>query len=341
MQLHKVSWMGLSAVLATGMIACGGGPDIDQVKEDFDNPSGSTQDKNAVMSASSQASASGSVRSLGASGVPGQGLTAIGKVRGFDEINMLKRYAPVIEREYYRNFRHESAPLRAAQFDSCGGAEAEAAAEEIARELSVDAVLGGGSASASASFEMNLDACDAGVTGTVKVEMEVEFSQDYFYFRVTEELQNVCEIEGDRACLDGTLLMEAEAQTDASGEAGELSLIVAWEVDGTWEEDGARRAASVKGGVRTKVGGNGTSGYGSVEYLVYAMTPEGEEYSFVYEISANWDGVGGGEGTLLIRGKDGQLECNYTAEMVSCTGSGNINWTADEEIALSGEVYGG
>jgi hypothetical protein len=75
-------------------MACGG-PDIDQVKADFDNPSGSTTDKNSVMSASSQANASGSVRSLGASGVPGQSLTAKGKLRQFGEISMMKRYGPL------------------------------------------------------------------------------------------------------------------------------------------------------------------------------------------------------------------------------------------------------
>lgn len=344
MQLQKISGMGLSAVLTLGMIACGGGPDIDQVKQDFDNPTGSTKDKNAVMSASSQASASGSVRSLGASGVPGgQGLTAIGKIRGFDEVSVFNRYASQIERDYYRFMKNESRALRTAQFESCGGAEAEAAFGDLYRELGVDAALGGGdSASASASFEMNLDACgDGSVTGAVKVEIEIELSENYFYYRITEELSNVCETTGDKACLDGTLLMEAEASVDASGQAGELSFIVAWEVDGTWEENGAKRAASVKGGVRTKIGGNGDMGFASVEYLVYAMTPDGDEYSFVYEISANWDGVGGGQGMLKITGTDGTLECTYTAEMVSCTGSGDISWTPDEEIALSGEVYGG
>jgi hypothetical protein len=340
MFVKKVSWMGLSAALTVGMIACGGGPDIDQVREDFENPSGSTTDKTAVMSASSQASASGSVRSLGASGVPGQGLTAIGKVRGFGEVNMMNRYMPMMQQNYYRFFKNESAPLRTAEFEECGGAEAQAAGEEIAQELGVDVLLGGGSASASASFEMNLDNCGAGVTGTVKVEMEVELSENRLYYKITEELQNVCETEGEMACLDGTLLMEAELNANGENDAS-ARVLVAWEVDGTWQENGAQRSASLKGGVKVEAAAMGNAGSGSVEYLVYAITPDGEEYSFVYEISADWDGVGGGSGMLSIRGRDGELSCSYTPTMVSCTGSGDLSWTAEEEIALSGEVYGG
>lgn len=349
MQLNKALTMGLGAALSLSLIACGGGPDIDQVKADFENPSGSTTNKDSVMSASSQANASGPVRALGASGVPGQSLTARGKVRGFGEVETLNRYAPLAEQSYYRIMHNESRPLRTAQTinGDCSNGEAERASEEIFNELALDAVFGGGgSASGSASFSMDMGSCTEGrVTGKVDVDMEIEISDNEFYFRITEKLNNVCETDGEKACLNGTLLLEASATADMNGQAGELQFYVAWEVDGTWEEMGQARSASLKGGVRTIIGGDGMGmGYGSIEYLVYAIDKDGNEYSYVYRLTANWDGVGGGNGSLEIRGSDGTLSCEFTAEMVTCTGSNgaaDLTWTASEEVALSAEVYGG
>ena len=154
MRLQKVYGLGLGATLSLALIACGGGPDIDQVKADFENPSGSTKDKNAVISASSQAGASSSVRILGAAGVPGQGLTAKGKLRAFSELSMIERYAPFAERELYRLTKNETRALRTSDFiDSCDAAAFEEASQELQNELGLDLAFGGSSASADARSE--------------------------------------------------------------------------------------------------------------------------------------------------------------------------------------------
>src|SRR5262245_33029707 len=76
-----------TTILAVAVTACGG-PDIDKVKADFENPSGSTTDKSGVIAAQGKQSAAGnnSALSLAGGGVPGFGLTATGRGSGFAKI---------------------------------------------------------------------------------------------------------------------------------------------------------------------------------------------------------------------------------------------------------------
>src|SRR5687767_13289787 len=64
---------------ALALSACGGNePDIDQIKEDFANPTGDTQDKDSVIALHSKQDAAGGSLGLAAGPAQGFGLTAEG-----------------------------------------------------------------------------------------------------------------------------------------------------------------------------------------------------------------------------------------------------------------------
>src|SRR5262245_7348646 len=76
-----------SALTTLLLVACGGGPDINQIKADFDSPSGSVKSKDGMAAASGSLDASGSAVVVGGGGVPGTSLTASGKNVGLWQLN--------------------------------------------------------------------------------------------------------------------------------------------------------------------------------------------------------------------------------------------------------------
>lgn len=348
MKLERIT--GVAALTAAfALTACGGGPDIDKVREDFNNPSGSTKDQKGVMAANGKRDASESALRL-TTGIPGAGLTATGKVYGIEKIG--PRY--MFERDIRRVWAHAQSKnlqaLSAAQFDDeptsgdCNNSpEAQAAMEKLYADLIKDAVSpfgGGGSASASTDFTVDLATCSNGeLSGTLEVVMEVEFDSDSMRFAIEEKFIDVCEAQGQQACINGNLIMEATGMGLSGGEGGTLEFLTAWELDATWTEDGKALSAKTKGGIRLAADDN----MFGMEYLIYVIDSSGEEVSYVMRFAANADG----SWTLEYEGADGKLSCTANADgSATCTGTDesgaafDLSWTdAEYDDVLDDEDF--
>lgn len=337
MVLRKISG---AAVLTTALAltACGGGPDIDQVRADFDNPSGSTKDKTGVLAANGKRDASESALRL-TTGVPGAsgGLTAAGKAHGLDKIAPRALWEQKLRSLYNQRMATEGRALRMAQDEEPIGGddfgsgcqdspEAQAAFQELVTDLGVDAAnpLGGSTADASAEYTQDLASCSGGaLTGTLEVAIEVELEEGKMRFAIEQGFVEVCEAEGAKTCINGTFIMEATMAGSGTGEDGSLEFLTAWELDATWTEDGAELSASTKGGIRMAVD-NQMFG---LEYLVYCKDSAGEEVSYVLRFQVNADG----SMSLEYKGADGEMSCSVTSDgNGQCTGDSEMTWTDAE-----------
>jgi hypothetical protein len=337
----------LPATLSFALIACGGGPDLEQIKADFQNPSGSVQNKDAIVASSGERTASGPAIKVAGGGVPGATLTASGK-QGLAQINLRRNWEQ--RAQTLANVlagRSSSQALSEAQVGGVGceqSVEAQGAFEEAAGDLLADAALGGTKANGKASYSINLTSCSDGeLSGDAKVEIEVEVELENdntgrFAFTVKYELTNVCELKTDeKACLDGTLVMEAEAI--GMENFGRLTATTAWDVAGSWTEAGTLKEASLKGGVRTLLEGGDASAIARIEVLNYVNSPEGEwSYVWSFEATAN---INGGTVEFECRGNDGSLTCSIDHNGGTCTASdgSSLTWTAADEAALDEEWF--
>jgi hypothetical protein len=333
--------------LSLAATACGGGPDLDAVKADFENPSGSVSNKEAVIASNGQRDAQGPAVAVAGGGVPGLGLTAFGKPVGLQQINVRRTWESRIRatHDYVNGRASASQALSAAQFEATGcdnSAEAQAAYEEAFGDIIKDSVNPFGNSkkiSGKASYTQDLSSCSGGeLKGTIKVDFTIELEQTgeesgRFAFTLDYELIGVCELTTEQqACLDGQLIMEAEAVGDGANSVGRLTFTSAWNLHGTWIDEGVSRDASMKGGLRSFFEGNGEVGTAKIEYLNYVTTPEGKEYSYVWTFEATNDRV-----TWECRGNDGYIRCEITETMASCTGSDGssaFTWTAEDEAGL-------
>jgi len=336
--------LGLTAIttLSLGLVACGGDK-IDQVREDFQNPSGSTSNKDAVIAVQAQSNGSSPVMGLASGGVPGA-LTAYGKTRPLDQVSV-RQWESRGEQLYQAWLDQRARPEVQSQPQALVGAgcasseEANAAFEEIWTELVIDAAFGFGAASGDAEYNVDVDACsDGGLTGSLSVYLKIEADDDRFLFEVRQTM-DVCETSDAMACVKGETIMRASGSDDG-GSASTAEVLAYWDVESTWTDDGATRSAQIKGGVR--IGGMSSSAgdTSTVEYLFYVRGPDGEEYSYVWVFSAS--NVGGvNEASWTLRGADGEITCTATEEMVSCTGSADISYTSAEADAVEAAWFGG
>lgn len=344
--MNKPQRLILLPIVPLMLAACGGGPDIDKVKADFSSPSGSVGSKEAVIAANGERSASGPGISLAGGGVPGVALTVRGNGATLDELSAMRGFSGRAESLYValRSKSKEQA-LSAAQFEVNAGCHdgqvAQQAYEELINDLLLDAINPlGGDLDGSADYELDLASCSDGrLTGNLEVEIEVELSDNRFLFRVTENFDNVCETAGVESCVDGELIMEAEANSTGS-EAENFAFIVAWELDTRWNDSGTPREATVSGGLRLLSETTMMMATSSVEYLFYVNTPEGDEASYVFRATADEMG----NGTLEIRGRDGSLTCSVSDEGGMCTATGSdgmttLSWTAAEAAGLDDVYY--
>lgn len=346
----------VSALPATLLcVACGGGPDIEQIKADFDNPTGSVKSKDGMVAASSSLDASSSAVAVGGGGVPGQSLTATGKTVGFWQINVRRSWEARARaiRDTLNGRTTQLQALSEAQVESAGcdnSPEAQAAFEEVYGELFVDALNPFGSkskVSASASFEQDFSACSGGeLSGSAEVEIEVEIeasdeNSGRVAFTVKYGLNNVCELTtSEKACLDGAMVVEAEAL--GTEELGRLTFTTGWELDATWTEDAVARAASIKGGLRSFFEGTDATASAKVEVINYVNTPEGDEWSYVWAFEGSFNGLEG-TATVECRGSDGSVSCTIDDAGGRCIASdgSSIEWTAADESTLEGSWLGG
>ena len=328
------------------LVACGGGPDINQVKADFNSPSGSVKNKDGMAAASGSLDASGSAVVVGGGGVPGQSLTAFGKNTGLWQLNARHAWgARAVALRDYLNGKSSQA-LSEAQFEGEGcdnTPEAQEAFNDLTADLATDLVFGGSKINGSASYSQDFSTCSGGeLSGTAKIKIEFEAEQTgddsgRFAFTVTYGFDNVCELTTDeKACLTGTMIIEAEAE--GAGDFGALTFTSAWELDATWTEDGVERSATIKGGIRSSLEGDGSTGSAKIEVINYVTTPEGEEWSYVWEFEGAFNGLEG-TATVSCRGSDGSVTCTIDDTGGSCTASdgSSVTWTAaDESVWLEG-----
>lgn len=341
--LRKIAGLAPAFVLSATVAACGGedGPNVNQVRQDFANPSGSVNDKAALMDATGNRNSSNAALALAGGGVPGQSLTSV-DARAFSLISPSRIHGRQIDAfsRFFASHGRSMQSLSTAQFSgdvsaSCDEAgEAAAAYTAALEDFQRDALTGGSSASGSASYSLDVGSCSGGaLTGTLEGSLEISAEADgnggSFVIRVTQKLNHVCEVGGAQACLDGSMVYEAAGTGNQAG--GSFDSIAAWQLTASWTEDGAPMSVETKGGIKWSASGTQTGGTFKVEYLLYAKSSAGEEVSFVLEIEAT-GGEDGGSVTWRYRGADGEASCTISSDGAGeCTGpAGTVTWSSSE-----------
>ena len=274
--------LGLS--LALGAYACGGGdPDIDQIKADFNSPSGSVNDQTGVIAANGKREASGGV--LGLTGASGQSLTATGKVQGLAQLNTQRFLDKRFRRLYYLAEGRQPSAL-SVDGDNFGCDNTQAAMEaqaELERDLLSSILTSGGKRiSGSASYSVDLAECAADLSGNVKITMNFEITETSLKMQVKQVLSNVCESTGANACVNGTLLADASAESGQM-DLNSLEFITGWNLNAEWDDEGVRQTAKTEGGVRLAADNEQFS----IEYLVYCADSAGNRVSYVLRIAGS------------------------------------------------------
>ena len=320
--------------------ACGSSaPTIDTVKENFENPTGSTNDRNAVIAANQKTTASGPATRLAGTGAGfGLGLTAVGKPVGIERLQVRRMFSNELRQLHgFVNGQGHQALLGELDGtgDNCGDDEA---VQDAVKKLSLK-LLTGGSGKASFSYGADLAQCTGGeLTGKMDVDGEIELSESKFRFLVKQGMNNVCEQGGDQACVTGEFVVEVAVQGGLSGlgstSASSAQVLSSWFLNATWTEDGAAREAELKGGLQVSTSDDGSV---SLEYLAFVMDDAGNEVSYVLSFNVAADG----SGTFECRGADGSITCTLQADgSGACTatdsaGTAEFSWTASEADAVS------
>jgi len=344
MQLKRSSqW--LVCALGVTAFACGGRPTIEEVKTHFENPTGSTGDKTALISATGKQEASETAQRVAGNGnaFGGLGLTAVGKKQGLDRLQAGSLFARQLNqlKAFTEGKRELALNGNMGDTDACVD---EDEVNSAFTELFFSSALNNGkSASADFSYTIDLNECTKGeVTGTMAVDGEIELTENSFRFLIEEELTDVCETVGQKACVDGEFAIEmATTGNTEQEEIRSLSFTTAWFVTAAWDEDGSRMSAEAKGGMRI----NADDTMAKLEVLMFVVDKDGTEVSLVLRVTVNADG----SGTVEIRGTDGSLSCVINAdgsgecvELVNgaaVMGESKISWTEIEakEVTASDE----
>lgn len=292
------------------LMACGSNvPGTDQVKQDFENPTGSTKSKQSVAGAYAANNASASSSALAGGFSPFGGASASGA--------LTQAGGSALQRA--RLDRMAKKPLALLQERATGqvqralsAADVECGNDEIGAELQGD--LQSGSTSGSFDVEIDLGACSNGeLTGSVSMSGSYDIDTDdgSFVFEISQKMNNVCETSGDKVCVNGDYEMEATFANE------KIQMVTGWLVTATWN-DGVARSIESKGGLRIGFSGDD----GTIEYLVYVTDENGEEVSLVLKLTSSAEGTG-----LEIRGNDGSITCTVAADgSGSC--SGDLAWDA-------------
>lgn len=324
MEFRRASGILGAAFISIGLAACGGGPDIEKAKADFANPTGKTSDKNGVIAAQGKQDASGSAMSASAGGLPGFGLTAVGKGNLAKAsvtrllVPQAERMRAIVQGTQMRNFA-----LNIAQSEGCGD---DVAGEALGADFAEDAA--DGSASGSFSFSIDYSACaGSGLTGSADYNVEFEIDQTKMYMLAEISMNAVC--AGDE-CVTGSMAMELDGTFGgADGLGGGFQTLVAWDLTSTHEGKEIKSKGGIKMGFDDQAS--------TIEILVYVNTADGEEWSYVLKATQNFDGAG----SLEIRGSDGNLSCTWMADgSGQCSGdAGALEWTAEESEAIEDEEW--
>lgn len=306
MQRNSLSLLSLS-LSSVMLAACGSsGPDTAKVRADFENPSGKTSDKDAVIAANSKRTASGGATSAAGALSPfgGLGLTSRNASEGpFSRVSVftvhdfiqrsLRRPGPVSARFHAQTDEDYD-------FSGC---------------FDPSSVSGSGSSdgrSASYSYSINFGDCNSGMTGTMSVDGDFEFSEDFQSGEGVFEMEysNVCTTATGQ-CINGVIAMEFK-NDGAEGQ----SYLIAWDLTMSGGEAGT---IQTKGGMKYSTDGGATN----FEYLAYVRDSSGAEVSYVFKINQD----SGGTTTLSIRGADGSIDCTFNSDgSGSCEGDASFTW---------------
>jgi hypothetical protein len=307
-----------TTIVAMAISACGG-PDIDKVKADFENPSGSAKDKNAVIAANGKQNTAGnsSALSLAGGGVPGLGLGSSAFTKIATKTIVARQIASIAQIGLHKSELRAQAASPAC-FQS---SDATQASQDLA-----EAFMTGGSASASYSISVNLADCDVGASGSMEMSIDMKVDGQTISYDSEVTMNNVCE-EATGSCVDGGMAQQGAidlGSADMSNIFGSIKLVSAWDFTATFKDAaGKDQSIKSKGGLRIGYSSDANGESGKIEYLEYVTDASGNEVSYVLIIEANSNG----DATLKIKCKDGELSCMFSESM----GSGSCNGTIDGE----------
>ena len=285
-------------------VGCGtDGVDLDQVQEDFDNPSGSTQDQDALISAADKLE--GTTTGLETAFVNpfggGFGLTA--------QRTNIARFHP--QRLAHPLLRWAYARV---------GISRQFLGEDDIGECINDQILSGVSGNVTpsggeASFDVTIDLgdCTSDASGSISMSGSMELTENSLRMDLEYTYDEVCITIGNQACIDGTVVAEMNSDSLLGGS---IDMIMGWNFAASWKDDSSKsRSIDTKGGLRIQADKN----QGALEYLVYVRNSAGDEVSYVLRIAANAEGA-----SITIKGNDGEVSCNFLADgSGSCSGSAN------------------
>jgi hypothetical protein len=340
-----------TTIMAMAVSACGGGPDIDKAKADFENPSGSGKDKNAVIAANGKQSTAGdnSALTLAGGGVPGLGLTVEGKSSRLGKIApaaiALRRVAPMVDQANRVKFPgRQIEPLRVSE--GAGDCLVSTDFEQAQADFTA-ALMEGKEASFSATFKAgDLSACDSSLSGAMVMSMDMKLTQTAMLISIETSFDQVCD-NNEGSCADGAMAQDAAIEFGGMGESvfGSVKMVSAWDLTATYtDEAGAKQSIASKGGIRLGYLGTQAGEEASLEYLNYVKDSSGSEVSYVLIIKAN---TMDGSASITIKCKDGELTCSFNDTTGEGMCSGNIDgetlmesWTAEEyDVVVESEDF--
>jgi hypothetical protein len=326
MKLRLLSGLVPACLMTVGLAACGGsnGPNVGQVKQDFDHPTGSAKDQQGVAAAAgAQEQMTQSGAGFTGGGVPGFSLRAEDLVhRGFApfvphnffsaQIDQFKNY--VLGQSTFA-LGDGTTTSRSSLFDSC-----------IDKNKLEDQIKSqAGQSSFQVSLSIDLSACaGSGYTGSFDINMSGQIERTASTAKITLEMtasmHSVCET-ATGTCIDGGLAEEAivgGSTMGTSSSSGDFNFTLAWNWTATGKDkNGLVRSLSSKGGERLAAQSSGGSGSAQYELLFYVKDGKGQEVSYVLRITA--DSMG--NATLEIRCSDGSLTCTRAADgSAMCSG---------------------
>jgi hypothetical protein len=336
--------------MTIGVAACGGssGPNVGQVKADFNNPSGSAKDTQGIAGA---AGAQENLNSTGGAGftgggVPGFSLTARDLVHtGFaplvphnllaDEIAQLRNF--LLGKQTFGLGDTNGTTSSGSVISQCvNSADIQQKYQSQLQGAAAD-FQSSGHASFDISTSVDLGSCaNSGYTGSFDMELKGDISRSGNSANITinvgMNLHTVCE-SASGACLNGGFAEElalqgtsASAGTNSTGGtsgSGSLNFTLAWDFTASKGTENIHE----KGGERLAASGSGTMGQAQYELLFYVKNSAGKEVSYVLQITAD----SSGNATLTLKCSDGNLSCTRAAD-----GSGQCTGTVDGQAYMGG-----
>lgn len=313
--MNRTLVSGITLFGAVALTACGSGPNVDQVRNDFDNPSGSISDQTGVVNAQAQVQGAGPGAELGSDPfafIGGGGALTAAPAKGFRQAHAAHVLSPYFNRQLAQ-LRTGDHSLR--RFDLTDvDADFEACAAQLESQLS-NISASPGDTSIDISVELDLS-CVEGFSGSMRIDAKAELEDTRIDYEMTASYDQVC-YEG--LCVDGDFAYEFALSLDGLG--GNADLFGAW----NFTVSGNGYDLTSKGGMRVAADDSSAS----VEYLFYVADSDGNEVSYVLRAD-----VDASMATISVTGADGSITCTANADGSGAC-DGDLSWTAADIEAAS------